>query len=265
MIRLGDALRGRAVPEPTVPPSPPATECPICRGAGWIRYDVPLGHPSFGQAYPCECLRARQDAERARDLERMSALEPFADWTFDNFDASVPGVADAYQAALEFARDPRGWLVLQGRCGCGKTHLAAAIASERVRRGSRALFTVVPDLLDHLRATFAPTSPIQYDERFESIRAAELLILDDLGTESATPWAQEKLYQIINYRYNYRYPTVITTNRQLSMLDERIESRLSDRVLCKIIELTAADYRPRQAGQRHRGSPGRQMLRQRKA
>ena len=46
---------------------------------------------------------------------------------------------------------------------------------------------------------------------FEGVRTTEILVLDDLGTESATPWAQEKLFQIINYRYNFQFPTVFTT------------------------------------------------------
>lgn len=257
MARLGDVLDERALPRPSAPTRDSDAQCPICQGAGWVRVEVPVGDPMFGKAVMCDCRKAELDAQRIRDLQNMSTLEPFLDLTFSNFDQSVPGVAQAYRAATEFARDPHDWLVLQGGCGCGKTHLAAAIANERIRLGSNVLFTVVPDLLDHLRAAFAPTSTVQYDQRFESVRSTELLILDDLGTENATPWAQEKLFQIINHRYSYRYPTVITTNRRLSSLDERIESRLSDRALCRIIEITANDYRPRQVGQRRPGTPGR--------
>ena len=65
---------------------------------------------------------------------------------------------------------------------------------------------MVPDLLDHLRATFNPATGARYDKRFDEIKAATLLILDDLGTESATAWAREKLYQLFNYRYNARLP-----------------------------------------------------------
>ena len=50
-------------------------------------------------------------------------------------------------------------------------------------------FIVVPDLLDHLRATFQPGSAVSYDERFNEVRRARLLVLDDLGTQNATPWA----------------------------------------------------------------------------
>ena len=90
---------------------------------------------------------------------------------------------------------PHGWLVLLGGYGAGKTHLAAAIANQRVKLGHPVLFVVVPDLLDYLRATFSPSSDAGLDERMETIREIPLLILDDLGAHNSTPWAQEKLFQ----------------------------------------------------------------------
>ena len=120
----------------------------------------------------------------------------------------------AYETARHYAEGPKGWLLVKGGYGSGKTHLAAAIANDRFSRGLPGLFIVVPDLLDYLRSTYSPTSEVTYDDRFESIRSAPLLILDDLGSQSATPWAQEKLFQLLNYRYNAQLPTVITTNRE---------------------------------------------------
>jgi DNA replication protein DnaC len=92
-----------------------------------------------------------------------------------------------------------------------KTHLAAGIGIACQDKGKPVMFVVVPDLLDHLRATFSPTSTVSYDRMFNEVLTSEMLILDDLGTQSATPWAREKLYQILNYRYNAELPTVITT------------------------------------------------------
>ena len=103
----------------------------------------------------------------------------------------------------------------------------------------------MPDLLDHLRATYHPTSPITYDERFEAIRTVPLLVLDDLGAESPTPWAQEKLFQIINHRYNEQLPTIITSNVDLDDMDRRIRSRLCDTQLCQHVYIEADDYRHR--------------------
>ena len=106
-----------------------------------------------------------------------------------------------------------------------------------------ALFIVVPDFLDHLRSTFSPDSKITYDQLFESVRNAPLLVLDDFGSQTATPWAQEKLYQVVNYRYNSRLPTVITTNCSLEEIDERISSRLADTNISQSFNIIAPHYR----------------------
>ena len=74
------------------------------------------------------------------------------------------------------------------------------------------------------------------------MRTAPLLILDDLGTQTATPWAREKLYQIFNYRYNAELPTVITTALRLDEIDPRIRSRMLDTRLCKIFGILAPTY-----------------------
>jgi DNA replication protein DnaC len=149
----------------------------------------------------------------------------------------------AYEMAQEFANAPQGWLLLRGAYGCGKTHLAVAIANRLLDRGEGVLFVVVPDLLDYLRATYRSDSAVSYDKRFESVRTIPILILDDLGTENLTPWAQEKLFQIFNYRYNSRLPTVITTNRKLEDIEPRVRSRLMDDKLCKVYTILARDFR----------------------
>ena len=164
----------------------------------------------------------------------------------------------AYRAVQVFADSPADWIVLSGSYGCGKTHLAAAIANHRIAQRQTALFVTVPDLLDHLRATFSPHSAISYDKLFEQVRKAPLLILDDLGTESATAWAREKLYQLFDYRYNARLPTVITTPQRIDQLDARIRSRLQDQRRCQIYPITAPSYRgktsPRQTKRRRQNT-----------
>ena len=81
--------------------------------------------------------------------------------------------------------------------------------------------------LDSLRFAYADPETT-FEQRFEEIRNADLLILDDFGTQNATAWAQEKLFQIINYRYINKLPTVITTNLMLDEIEGRIRSRLQD-------------------------------------
>ena len=133
--------------------------------------------------------------------------------------------------------------MLMGGYGCGKTHLAAAIGNYRKGMCEDPIFVVVPDLLDHLRATFGPTSNVSYDDLFQRVKTTSLLILDDLGTQSATPWAREKLYQIFNERYNAKLPTVITTSERLEDLDARIKSRMLDDRLCEIYGILVPSYR----------------------
>jgi DNA replication protein DnaC len=206
---------------------------------------------------PCSCKERQIEERHQSELRRLSSLDPFTDKTFATFDASVPGVREAYDVACRYAADPQGWLVLMGGYGVGKTHLAAAIAHERLNEGSPVFFSIVPDLLDHLRATFAPAAEIRYDDMFDRIREAGLLILDDLGAENGTAWATEKLFQLINYRYNFRIPTVITTNnRLLSHMDERIRSRLSDIGLVRHVNVEAGDYRDRHARRAPRAGSG---------
>src|ERR1044071_461867 len=108
------------------------------------------------------------------------------------------------------------------------------MANARIDSGQPTLFVVVPDLLDHLRSAYAPDSQVTYDELFDAVRSSPLLILDDFGTQSATPWAMEKLFQLFNARYNSRLPTVVTTNRALDDFDERLRVRLTDSDLPRI-------------------------------
>jgi len=108
---------------------------------------------------------------------------------------------------------------------------------------------VVPDLLDHLRATFQPGSAVSYDQRFNEVRRTKLLVLDDLGSQSATPWAQEKLFQILNYRYVTGLATVITVSSDgWERVDERLRSRLLDMDRCTIIDVDVPSYRGKAKG-----------------
>ena len=218
-------------------------QCWVCDGAGYYKLAVPFGHPDFGVLFPCACRQAERAQQQHNDLLRLSNLAAFRDQTFATFDQHIPGVQDAYAAAWNYAQALRGWLIVLGGYGVGKTHLAAAIANTALEAQRGVLLAVVPGLLDYLRATFAPTSDVTYDARFEQVRTVPLLILDDLGTKATTSWAREKLYQLINHRSQERLPTVITSNRALDELEPRLASRLADRRLSQVIVIQAQDYR----------------------
>ncbi len=175
--------------------------------------------------------------------------------TFDSFKADGRGNLELEQAySLTFAlknmmlwsERPDEWRLLDGPVGVGKTHLAVASAAEREQRGDMVFFATVTDLLDQLRATFAPDNPMMHDDMLDSIKMADLLVLDDFGAERSTPFAEDKLFQIINYRYEERLPTIITTSLDFGDIADsrpRIASRLSDREVVIRLPILAPDYR----------------------
>ena len=255
-----DAGHGLSLRRPAPPGLPSRAEststfeadsCPVCSGAGFLLDDLPLGHPDFGKLIPCQCKLDERRTRRRNRFQGVNDPEALTRFTFESFNqdqSELPpdkrqDLVGAYNKAMTFAEQPHGWLLFTGGYGCGKTHLAAAIANQRLEKGQSAIFVVVPDLLDHLRTTFGPNSEASFDELFDEVRNTSLLILDDLGVQSATPWAQEKLFQILNHRYNGQLPTVLTTNQRMEDLDPRLRSRLLDMNLVDHIRITAPDFR----------------------
>jgi DNA replication protein DnaC len=225
--------------------------CPICGGIGFVRRDLPVGHPDFGRVDICDCRQKEVIQSTYQRLYRLSNLDAFRNMTFDNFntgglvgmnDDQIRSLSTARNAAQYFAQHLDGWLLLLGSYGVGKTHLAAAIANFGVSLGVPTLFLTVPDLLDWLRYAYG-SEEVNFETRFEEIRNINLLVLDDMGTQNATPWAEEKLYQIFNYRYVNHLPTVITTNQALDEIEGRIQSRLRDPELVRVIRIEASDHR----------------------
>src|SRR5512136_2138952 len=225
--------------------------CPYCHGLGYLRRDLPIDHPDFGKLQICSCRQGQVAQQIHQRLFSISNLDNLQHLTFENFQPRGrvglgPWQADslerAFNQAQQFGQKAEGWLLLQGGFGCGKTHLAAAIANFTVGIGVPTLFITVPDLLDALRFTYDnPEST--FEQRFEEIRNAPLLIMDDFGTHNATSWAQEKLFQIMNYRYINRLPLVVTTNLSLDEIEARIRSRLADRELVSVVRIQSPDYR----------------------
>jgi len=220
----------------------PNSNCPICKGAGFVHPLLPSGKADFSRVIPCQCTEKELNNERQSRLERYSNLGPLARFTFDGLEPqgrsgnprSQKQFKGAYEAAKAFAAQPEGWLILVGPSGCGKTHLAAAIANERISLGYPVFFITIPDLLDHLRSTFSSGSEVPYDEFLEQVRNVPLLVLDDLGAQTSTPWAKEKLDQLLTHRFNSKLPTVIVTTIPIEQLEDRVRTRLTDPALCRV-------------------------------
>ena len=225
--------------------------CPLCHGLGYLRRDLPISHPDFGMLQICTCRQGQIAQQIHQRLFSISNLDNLQHLTFENFQSRGriglgPWQADslewAFNQAQQFSQKADRWLLLQGGFGCGKTHLAAAVANFTVSLGVPTLFITVPDLLDALRFTYN-NQESTFEQRFDEIRTAPLLIMDDFGTQNATAWAQEKLFQILNYRYINRLPLVVTTNLLLDQIEGRIRSRLEDPELVTRVFIQAPDYR----------------------
>ena len=125
------------------------------------------------------------------------------------------------------------------------THLAVAVMNEIItKKRVPALFVTVPELLDNMRGTYnAPGRDI--DQWMDSVKNAELLLLDDLGAERANDWVRERIFVIVNHRYREELPTIFTSNigpRDLAaQLGERTASRII--AMCDWISLEGEDYR----------------------
>jgi DNA replication protein DnaC len=225
------------------------SECATCGGAGWLRTGD--GSP----AVPCRCTLKRQAEARAKELREASGVAPalfdrmtFAAYHPERAVKPVSDVAEAKRLCEEYAASPRGWLVLSGGYGTGKTHLAYAIAGDLLRRSVPVYAASVPEMLGMIRNGYSDDQGVTAEARLKALRQVEVLVLDDWGTERGSDWVSETMFTVLNSRYNDRRATVITTNltpQELARKDARLASRMLDVDVSRVIVLAAGDYRQR--------------------
>ena len=224
----------------------PAFACPLCRDTGMY------------QGAPCRCVA---DIARRLRREEINAASPLGLCEFATFDVTrypaepEPELGMPVQAYMEkllhfcenYAQKfgpQSGNLLFMGHAGLGKTHLALAIASAVLDGGHDVLYASAAALAARLgREHFDFDSG---DEWLTACQQADLLILDDLGTEYITPLTISVLYELINARMLANRPTVYTTNiTDQSVFVARYTEKVASRMLggCKIFKFFGADQR----------------------
>ena len=223
------------------------------------RYHCPLcGDTGMQGGNPCSCV-----AEVARRLRReeINAASPLGLCQFASFE--VERYSDAVEAELgispqeymgkllnycrnyaaRFSQNSPN-LLFMGHSGLGKTHLALAIADAVLEGGHDVLYTSAAALAAQLGREHFDYS--NNDEWLAACQEADLLILDDLGTEYITPLTISVLYELINTRMLTHRPTIYTTNiTDQSVFVARYTEKVASRMLggCKMFKFFGSDQR----------------------
>jgi len=144
-----------------------------------------------------------------------------------------------------------------GSCGVGKTHLAVSVLHHFIDLdvAGKLLFCNFQDLVQELHASFSSDEAPSKSEIVKPILDADLLVLDELGSQKPTAFVQDMLYYIINTRYNDVKTTIFTTNyfdEPARAGDEKLEQRIGERLRSRLHEMTdgriiiqGQDYRTR--------------------
>jgi DNA replication protein DnaC len=215
--------------------------CPRCNGSGWV--------PIEGDAQrvePCACqgdLRRRQRITAAGIPPRyyhcrLETLYPRNNSALVSAKSRVQEFADAWLPGINSG----GGLLMMGLPGSGKTHLAVAALLEIIDGGKpgRLLFSNFQDLIQEIQASFDSDEAPSKSEIMRPLLEADLLVLDELGSQKPSLFVQDILYYLINTRYNAQRTTIFTTNYSDNppVKEESLANRISERLRSRLYEMT---------------------------
>lgn len=203
------------------------TGCPVCREAR------------------IQAERAKAEAEKAKEREariceqlEASGIAPrFMNCTLDNYEAKNPGQQKALKFAQDFVNGFEDVLttgrsaVFVGTPGTGKTHLASAIAQAVARRYNASFcYVTVLRAMRAIKATWREDSERSESEVIWKLTSPDLLILDEVGVQFGSEFEKNILFDVINYRYEHRKPTIFLSNLAASELTAYLGERVIDRL-----------------------------------
>ena len=208
--------------------------CPICRNKGYIMQAVEVNGSWRVVGADCKCQKMRRTIRR---LERSGLKNIIRDYTFDKFEAHEAWQKSIKDAAIAYAKSREGWFFIGGQSGCGKTHICTAICREFLLHEREVVYMLWRGDIVHIKA--AVTDSEQYREAILRYKQAETLYVDDLfktgrgqddtGAQKPTSADINIAFEILNYRYNNKLPTIISsecTISELLKIDEAIAGRV---------------------------------------
>jgi DNA replication protein DnaC len=211
----------------------------------------------------CECKKRKLEEEEKDRKDRLVAqiqeeMGTLTRHTFETFRDHTEDMRDAREVCQYYARNAHlesTWLVLFGDPGLGKTHLAAATTNQCVQQGIPSRFLSVPQMITYIKQGIrADRGAMSVEDRLIELSKVRLLVLDDLGAHSPTAWANDRLFEVLQARYQDRLPTVITSNfpvakslaydgqdERQAMQVKRMVSRFKEMAI--VIKFIGEDYR----------------------
>lgn len=289
MLYPSKTLKELQIPIPSDAPEPAPNVCEFC--GKQLPYNAIVIFGKFIQWLPmlCDCEEAitwqkkQEEEETKREQKELDQREReerrerikhllgtsgikkrFTTRTFTAFHKTAQNerafdLARRYVSKFDSCLEQGVGIYFEGSCGVGKTHLAVAIALQLIGEGYPVIFRTFGELLSELRKTYNPKSTVMEEQILSVFLSADLLIIDDLGKEKPSEWTLDRLYYIINDRYENMKPTIITANYSREDLIKRLnpkggDGKTAEAVISRLQETTTAitmtgeDWRTKRPG-----------------